>query len=55
MTNPESKPQQDGAQRGHDDRRGDVDPARNPAPSSPDRDEEAVAKGEEILERVKAY
>lgn len=41
--------------RGEDDRRGTVDPAQNPAPSSPAPDEEAVRAGEEALERVKPY
>jgi hypothetical protein len=38
-----------------DDRRGTVDPAKNPMPSSPAPDEQAVKQGEEILERVKPY
>ena len=43
------------AQRGEDDRTSDVNPAENPAPQSPEADEEAIRKGEEILERVKPY
>lgn len=42
-------------ERGADDRRSAVNPAANPAPSSPAPDEDAVRKGEETLERVKAY
>ncbi len=38
-----------------DDRRSEVDPSQNPTPSSPPPDEEAVQKGEEILERIKPY
>lgn len=41
--------------RGDDDRRGRVAPESNPAPVSPAADEEAIHKGEEILERVKPY
>jgi hypothetical protein len=41
--------------RGQDDRRGDVNPASNPAPSSPEADERLVREGEETLERVKPY
>lgn len=41
--------------RGQDDRRGDVNPASNPAPRSPEPDERAVREGEETLERVKPY
>ncbi len=43
------------AARGSDDRRGDVNPADNPAPSSPEPDPEVVRRGEENLERVKPY
>lgn len=43
------------ATRGRDDRRSTVNPADNPAPSSPQPDEEAVRKGEENLESVKPY
>lgn len=38
--------------RGEDDRRHTVDPASNPAPSSPPPDEEAVRRGEENLDSV---
>ncbi|HEY2772158.1 MAG TPA: hypothetical protein VGI87_16400 [Solirubrobacteraceae bacterium] len=41
--------------RGRDDRRGEVKPASNPAPSSPAADERIVREGEETLERVKPY
>jgi hypothetical protein len=41
--------------RGEDDRKLPVDPAQNPAPSSPEPDERAVREGEETLERVKPY
>jgi hypothetical protein len=41
--------------RGTDDRRGTVKPADDPAPVSPPHDEEAVRKGEAVLERVKPY
>lgn len=41
--------------RGEDDRRGDVNPTDNPAPSSPETDVEALRKGEDTLERVKPY
>ena len=41
--------------RGADDRRGEVHPKDDPAPSSPAADREAVDKGERILERIKAY
>lgn len=44
-----------GTPRGADERRETVDPAQNPAPSSPEPDPKAVEKGEEILERVKPY
>jgi hypothetical protein len=42
-------------QRGTDERREAVNPAENPAPSSPEPDPDAVRKGEETLERVKPY
>lgn len=41
--------------RGKDDRRGEVNPADNPAPTSPAPDKDAIRKGEEILQRVKPY
>lgn len=41
--------------RGADERREAVDPAQNPAPRSPEPDQEAVEKGEEVLERIKPY
>jgi hypothetical protein len=41
--------------RGTDERREAVDPAQNPAPSSPKVDQEALRKSEETLERVKPY
>jgi hypothetical protein len=41
--------------RGQDDRRGNVNPASNPAPRSPKPDERVVREGEENLERVKPY
>jgi hypothetical protein len=41
--------------RGTDDRRGTVRPGDDPAPVSPPPDEDAVRKGEDILERVKPY
>lgn len=40
------------AKRGRDDRRGTVNPADNPAPSSPEPDKDALRKGEENLDRV---
>ncbi len=40
------------AARGEDDRRGTVEPSSNPAPRSPDADEEAVRKGRENLDSV---
>ena len=43
------------ASRGTDNRREAVDPAQNPAPTSPEPDQEALRKGEETLERVKPY
>ena len=42
-------------ERGEDDRRGDVNPADNPAPHSPEPDEQALREGEESLRRVKPY
>ncbi len=42
-------------ERGTDDRRGTVRPADDPAPASPAPDEDAVRKGEDVLERVKPY
>jgi hypothetical protein len=41
--------------RGTDDRRGTVRPGDDPAPSSPPQDEDAVRKGQDVLERVKPY
>ena len=41
--------------RGTDDRRGTVRPSDDPAPVSPPPDEEAVRKGQDVLERVKPY
>ena len=40
---------------GRDDRRGSVNPADNPRPSSPEAEADAVREGEEKLERVKPY
>jgi hypothetical protein len=40
------------SRRGQDDRRTEVNPADNPAPSSPDADTEAVRKGEASLDSV---
>jgi hypothetical protein len=40
---------------GGDDRRGDVNPADNPRPSSPEPEADAVREGEEKLDRVKPY
>jgi hypothetical protein len=56
-TTPESDPssQSTAVGRGSDERKQAVDPAQNPAPSSPEPDEEALRKGEETLERVKPY
>ena len=42
-------------QRGTDDRRRSVRPGDDPAPVSPPPDRDSIRKGEEILERVKAY
>ncbi len=41
--------------RGSDDRRSDVNPADNPAPSSPEPDRDAIRDGEERLDSVKPY
>jgi hypothetical protein len=41
--------------RGDDDRRGQVKPNDNPAPRSPEADEEAIRQGEEKLDSVKPY
>jgi hypothetical protein len=49
-TSGEARPRRQG-----DDRRSRVNPSDNPVPNSPEADEEAVGKGEEILERVKPY
>jgi hypothetical protein len=38
-----------------DDRRGTVDPAKSPVPSSPEPEERSVREGKEKLERVKPY
>jgi hypothetical protein len=43
------------ASRGTDDRRNEVKPHENPAPSSPEPEEDAVREGEEKLGRVKPY
>ena len=43
------------ASRGTDERRETVNPAENPAPRSPEPDQEALEKGEATLERVKPY
>jgi hypothetical protein len=50
----ESRPQ-GAVRRGEDDRRSAVQPSENPAPRSPDPDEDAVREGEEKLGYVKAY
>jgi hypothetical protein len=58
MTNhkEENEPTLEGAgQRGEDDRRGEVKPSENPAPRSPDPDEDAVREGEEKLRYIKPY
>ena len=47
--------EQGSAPRGADERRATVNPAENPAPRSPEPDQEALDKGEESLERVKPY
>ena len=41
--------------RGEDDRRSQVNPADNPAPHSPEPDQEALRRGEENLDSVKPY
>jgi hypothetical protein len=46
---------EDQNQPARDDRRGSVNPADNPRPSSPEADADAVREGEEKLERVKPY
>jgi len=51
----EQNAQDEGFARGEDDRTGEVNPAENPAPQSPEADEDAVRKGEEILDRIKPY
>lgn len=51
----ESKQERKQTARGADDRRNDVNPAENPAPSSPEPDDEAVRAGKEVLGRVKPY
>lgn len=43
---------EEAGQRGADDRRGEVNPADNPAPRSPQPDEEEIRRGEEKLDRV---
>jgi hypothetical protein len=52
--NPENAddPQTTPLARGKDDRRGDVNPADNPMPSSPQADPEAVRRGQENLDSV---
>ena len=55
MANTDNSPARSAAEqpsRGHDDRRATVDPAQNPAPSSPPADEDAVRRGEDNLDRV---
>ena len=42
-------------QRGRDDRKSEVNPAENPAPSSPEHDDEAVRKGEDSLNSVSPH
>jgi hypothetical protein len=51
MTNDENET----TKRGEDDRKGTVNPADSPAPSSPEPNERAVREGEESLERIKPY
>jgi hypothetical protein len=51
MSNTENTQSQN-AGRGEDERRGAVNPADNPAPSSPAADEDAVRKGQESLDSV---
>jgi hypothetical protein len=41
--------------RGRDDRKGEVNPADNPAPSSPEHDDDAVRKGAERLNSVSPH
>lgn len=41
--------------RGNDDRRHEVKPNDNPAPSSPEPETDSVREGHEKLERVKPY
>ena len=41
--------------RGTDDRRASVDPTDDPAPVSPEPDQDAIHRGEDVLERVKPY
>jgi hypothetical protein len=60
MTQRDDTTQQNQHPQGHDpaapdDRRGDVNPADNPRPSSPEPDADSVREGEEKLERVKPY
>ena len=43
------------ARRGEDDRRSEVQPSDNPAPRSPEPDEDAVREGEEKLGYIKPY
>ncbi len=43
------------AKRGDDDRRGQVRPEDNPAPRSPEPDEQATRESEEKLDSVKPY
>lgn len=52
---PHESTSESAAKRGKDDRRGTVDPAQNPAPSSPEPDHDAIRKGEEKLDRVNPY
>ncbi|MBV9311471.1 MAG: hypothetical protein JOZ73_11595 [Solirubrobacterales bacterium] len=47
--------EEESSARGQDDRTGEVNPAENPAPHSPEPDEDAIRKGEEILDRIKPY
>ncbi len=48
-------PQSESTPRGDDDRKNTVNPADNPAPSSPAPEPDAVREGEDKLERVKPY
>jgi hypothetical protein len=52
---PRQSTQDTAGRRGSDERRQPVDPAQNPAPRSPEPDQEAIRKSEETLERVKPY